>query len=64
MEVGFMLDGRHEGFAQQQWSSGEPTPSFWMGLKLDKDKVTPVTTWHCPNCGYLESYAVRISTRE
>jgi hypothetical protein len=59
MESGFVLDGRHEGFAQEQWYSGKAKPSFWMGLKLEKDKIITVTTWRCPKCGYLESYAVR-----
>ncbi len=36
LEPGFLLDGRHDGFAQQTWSPGEPEPSFWMGLKLKK----------------------------
>ena len=62
MERGFVIDGRHEGFAKQQWYSGEPKPSFWMGLKLEKDKIISVTTWRCPLCGYLESYAIRQQT--
>jgi predicted nucleic-acid-binding Zn-ribbon protein len=57
MEVGYMLDATHSGYQQQNWSSGEPKPSFWMGLKLAKDQVRPVTTFKCPRCGYLESYA-------
>jgi hypothetical protein len=59
MEQGFVIDGRHSGFTQQQWSSGVPQSSFWMGLKLEKDKIVSVTTWRCPSCGYLESYAIR-----
>ena len=59
MEQGFVIDGRHEGFVQQQWTSGVPKRSFWMGLKLEKDKIVGVTTWRCPSCGYLESYATR-----
>jgi hypothetical protein len=59
MEFGFVLDGRHDGFAQQTWSPGEPEPSFWMGLKLKNDQLLPVTTLRCPICGYLESYAIR-----
>ena len=59
MESGFMIDGRHSGLVQQEWSSGTPKPSFWMGLKLEKDKIVSVTTWRCPKCGHLESYALR-----
>ncbi len=59
LEPGFLLDGRHDGLAQQTWSPGEPEPSFWMGLKLKKDQLVPVTTLRCPVCGHLESYAMR-----
>ena len=58
MEVGYLLDATHSGYQQQNWSPGEPKPSFWMGLKLAKDQVLPVTTLKCPRCGYLESYAI------
>jgi hypothetical protein len=58
MAVGFVPDGTHAGFAQQNWVPGEPKPSFWMGLKMEKDEVVPVVTLRCPNCGYLESYAI------
>lgn len=58
MEVGFLPDGNHSGFQQQNWSPGEPTPSFWMGLKLEADSLVAVKTLRCPKCGYLESYAV------
>jgi len=58
MEVGYMLDANRAGYMQQNWSAGEPKPSFWMGLKLAKDQVLPVTTFKCPRCGYLESYAI------
>lgn len=58
MEVGYVLDASHSGYQQQNWSPGEPKPSFWTGLKLAKDQVLPVTTLKCPRCGYLESYAI------
>jgi hypothetical protein len=58
MDRGLVIDGRHEGFAGQQWYRGEAKPSFWMGLKLEKDRIFSVTTWRCPICGYLESYAI------
>lgn len=58
MELGFVVDYTHAGLAQQTWSPGEPQPSFWMGLKVKKDQMIPVTTLRCPKCGYLESYAI------
>jgi hypothetical protein len=58
METGFVPDNTHSGFQEQKWSPGEPEPSFWMGMKLNKDSVIPVRTLRCPKCGYLESYAI------
>jgi hypothetical protein len=58
MESGWVADNTQAGFTQQDWSPGEPQSSFWTGLKVEKDKAVPVTTFRCPNCGYLESYAI------
>jgi hypothetical protein len=63
MESGWVADKTQAGLMQQNWSAGEPQPSFWMGLKAEKDQVVPVTTLRCPNCGYLESYATTQSQR-
>jgi hypothetical protein len=58
MVVGFVADGTHAGFAQQYWVPGQPRRSFWTGVKMEKDQIVPVLTFRCPNCGYLESYAI------
>jgi hypothetical protein len=59
MESGWVPDNTQAGFMQQNWSAGEPQPSFWTGLKVEKkDQVVPVTTLRCSKCGYLESYAI------
>jgi len=58
MESGWVPDNTHSGLQRQNWSPGEPQPSFWTGLKLAKNQVLPVTTLRCPRCGYLESYAI------
>jgi hypothetical protein len=42
---------------REQWYPGEPEASFWMGLKLNKGVAVIVSTFRCPSCGYLESYA-------
>jgi hypothetical protein len=57
MAIGFVPDGTHAGFAQQNWLPGEPEPGFWTGIKMKKNQAVPVLTFRCPNCGYLESYA-------
>ena len=59
MEKGFVIDGRHSGYAQQQWAPGEPKPSFWTGLELSSNMLLSVATWRCPACGRLASYAIR-----
>jgi hypothetical protein len=39
MEVGYIADGTHTGYAQQNWSPGTPTPSFWAGLKMKANQL-------------------------
>lgn len=58
MELGFMPDNTQSGFHQQSWYPGTPKASFWTGIKMETDQVVPVVTLRCPNCGYLESYAI------
>ena len=59
MESGWVPDNTQGGLLRENWCPGEPQPSLLMGLKVEKkDKVIPVTTFRCPNCGYLESYAI------
>jgi len=58
MESGWVPDNTQSGLQRQNWSPGEPQPSFWTALKVEKkDAIIPVTTFRCPKCGYLESYA-------
>ncbi|MSR61235.1 MAG: hypothetical protein EXS08_02140 [Planctomycetes bacterium] len=57
MDEGFVLDERHRGVTQSSWVEGEPVPSFWSGLKLSGHLRLKVSTFRCPKCGYLESYA-------
>jgi hypothetical protein len=64
IEPGWVVDKTHAGYEQESWSPGEPQPSFWTGLKLEKNKIIPVTTFRCPSCGYLESYALPQSISE
>ena len=58
MERGYVADLGEYGYRQQIWYPGEPVKSFATGLKMKRDQVVPVTTLHCPKCGYLESYAL------
>jgi hypothetical protein len=58
MEAGFVPDANYGGYTRGQWAEGEPRKSFWTGLKVDQYNLIPITTYRCPNCGYLESYAM------
>ena len=57
MEAGYTLDLTHGGQAQSSWVDGPPEKSFWLGLKVSGHQRVPITTFRCPKCGYLESYA-------
>ena len=50
MNEGFMCD---TAGGQGCWIPGAP----WKGFKLKKPKPLLVSTFRCPRCGYLESYA-------
>jgi hypothetical protein len=64
MKEGFVADFTHAGIAQQTWSPGAPTRSFWTGIKVEEDQAVPAFTLRCPNCGYLESYAIAPASSE
>jgi hypothetical protein len=53
MQAGFLIDrlAGHQNDAAF-WASG----SFWSYI-LGREKVYPVTTWRCPRCGLLQSFA-------
>ena len=58
MEAGFIVD--HTDYASTQvetWVEGEPTKTFWTGLKIKDRHQMAVTTFRCEGCGYLEAYA-------
>ena len=59
MDKGYALDrGHYDNRRQSDWVSGKPERSFWKGLKTTERLVLKVTTFRCPACGLLESYAL------
>lgn len=58
MEPGFIADATYGGNLQERWGPGVPKVSFWLGLRVQKEKLLTVTTMRCPSCGALESYAL------
>jgi hypothetical protein len=58
MEEGFLLDRGHGNQpSQAEWAEGQPEKSFWHGLRLKGRDRIAVTTYRCPSCGLLQSYA-------
>jgi hypothetical protein len=58
MEQGYLLDHTHGGQTAGEWVEGAPKRSFWTGVSLGGKQRIPITTWRCPTCGFLETYAV------
>ncbi len=61
MEEGFIPDASARGWELTRWVQGKPDVSPWFGglrgaWELGAES-TPVVTWRCTQCGYLESYA-------
>tara|TARA_R110002049_G_scaffold182485_2_gene350280 strand:+ start:1713 stop:2018 length:306 start_codon:yes stop_codon:yes gene_type:complete len=54
MQEGCLID-RYGEFQKESivWAGG----TFWSYM-LGREKAFPVTTWRCPQCGILQSYAV------
>lgn len=57
METGFVLDHNVGSVTRSAWVAGVPEWSRWSGLKLKGKTRLPVTTFRCPSCGRLESFA-------
>jgi hypothetical protein len=57
METGFLVDSNQAVFLQARWIAGSPERGWLGGVKVDRTELRPITTYRCPNCGYLESYA-------
>jgi hypothetical protein len=58
MNEGFVFNqaGMQTG-VRNVWHPGEPQFKFFAGLKVEKNKLRPITTYRCDQCGYLECYA-------
>jgi hypothetical protein len=56
MVQGFIVDWTQGGHLVSNWVEGAPEKS-WRGTSAPADKCTPVGTFRCSQCGFLESYA-------
>ncbi|MFP6905053.1 MAG: hypothetical protein VCG02_07545 [Verrucomicrobiota bacterium] len=54
MVQGFTADFAHGSVGVSHWFKGPPK-TFFFGVKARNG--TPIATFRCPGCGYLEHYA-------
>jgi hypothetical protein len=60
MEIGFIADKGHGVVLQSSWTAGIPVQrSFLGGIKWRPQDSSPITTYKCSGCGFLESYVAR-----
>lgn|GEM_PF-632537 len=57
MAEGFVLDKAHGSVGVSRWVEGAAQTSVWTGVKLAGRPQSPISTWRCGRCGFLESYA-------
>ena len=57
MEAGYFIDHGHGATYPQAWVAGVAQWSRWLGMRIPREEKKPVTTYRCPQCGLLESYA-------
>ena len=58
MNEGFIPDlGHYSVPTEPQWTEGTPQKSFWRGLDMRNRERIPISTYRCPKCGLLQSYA-------
>jgi hypothetical protein len=58
MQQGYILDSMYGNLVTttSKWSKGEPKKILSFALPSADKKSTEITTYRCPECGYLESY--------
>jgi hypothetical protein len=57
MEHGHIVDHGYGAIYPIAWVAGAVEWSRWVGMKLKGKTKMPVTTFRCPRCGRLDSFA-------
>lgn len=57
MEAGYFVDHGYGAVYPVGWVAGVASWSRWLGLRLKGKTKVPVTTFRCPGCGRLDSFA-------
>lgn len=59
MVRGILLDRGHaDRTSIPEWVENTPAPSLLRGLNTKGQRLRKVSTWRCPECGVLRSYAL------
>ena len=61
MQEGWLVDQGFGAYHMTSWVPGPAQPSFWHGLKVDRQAIHRVVAYRCTACGLLESYAIPTS---
>lgn len=57
MRQGFVVEVARSRAYPNTWIEGAPEEHYLRGLKMKGRDTYPISTFRCPACGYLESYA-------
>ena len=64
MRIGFIPDHAHANYAQKPfWHPGEPEFRFFGNVKAKSEASTPIASFRCSDCGFLEFYAHKKHSR-
>ncbi len=60
MQQGYILDSMYGNVitTTSKWSRGKPKKILSFALPSSDKKSMEIVTYRCPECGYLESYAI------
>ena len=60
MQQGYILDAMYGNIVTttSKWSKGKPKKILSFALPTSENTSMQIVTYRCPECGYLESYAL------
>ncbi len=60
MQQGYILDSMYGNLVTttSKWSRGKPKKILYFALPSADNKSIEIATFRCPECGFLESYAL------
>ena len=64
MEPGYIPDRNMGWYDPRKWFPGDLSLTSLKGVAKNKATPIPVISHRCPNCGYIESYALKEETEK